>query len=96
MTARKIPHIVDIPWYRQPIMIPVTAVLLISVMCGFRWGPDNSSAEPLQVAKPVVQVAPTPIVNEIIVPESRQEPNQGLLINGNRNKVCLHFHRHRK
>jgi len=88
------PQIVDIPWYRQPIMIPVVAVLLIAVMCGFRWGPPNSSAEP-----PQVTVEPTPIVNEIVIPEPRtvqQVPNDGLMIDGNRNRVEIHLHRYRK
>jgi hypothetical protein len=89
------PQTVDIPWHRQPIMIPVVGVLLIAVMCGFRWGPDNSSAEPPQIVTPEVTVEPAPVINEIVVHE-QQVPNEGLLIDGNRNKVEIHFHRYRR
>lgn len=87
MTPKK-PQTVEIPWHRQPIMIPVVGVLLIVVMCGFRWGPDNSSAES---TSPTAIVAAMPAPQPVVVERQRKsEPNRGILINGNDNE--LHFY----
>lgn len=85
-------EIVNTPWHQRPIMIPLVGMLLIVIMCGFRWGPDNSSAEPATPMVTTSHSATPPLVapSPVIVERRRPEPNRGILINGNDNE--LHFY----